>query len=196
MDPTKLIAYNNRLRDLFGLYYDGHPLYRLVWSDSQIEKRFGTWQEWAGDIFIREFTGIKEVPKYPYAAARWILERREGHIPNPELPEQICYEPKWVFENEEGPVDPEWWAIEHIIHAINNPRKRSLSDDIANKNLTGSPANLEAEKVKIADAISEDLSDIQSALRFGEGVVKPVDTENGEVVNGPRTSEVSGSSDR
>lgn len=180
MDETKRIAYNNRLRDVFGLYYDGQPLFRLVWSDSQIEKRHGTFEQWRGPIFIREFTGVAEVPKYPWIKHRWILERREGHVANPELPEQISYEPKWVFENEQGSVEPEWWAIEQIIHSINNPHKRMPGDDLTDKTLIGSPAHTEAEKKRLMDFLDDKMSDIQTALHYGEGVVVP-ENKNGTV---------------
>lgn len=177
MDETKLKSFNNRLRDLYGLYYDGKPLYRLVWSDSQIEKRFGTWEIWSGQIFIREFTGVHEAPKYPWIKNRWILERREGHIPNPELAEQIEYEPKWVFQNETEAVEPEWWAIEQIIHAIQNPRgPRDINNE---KSLIGSPANVDKQKERMKDFLDDQMSDVQTALQYGEGIVVPEIKNNG-----------------
>jgi len=179
MDNTKLQAFNNRLRELYGLYYDGKPLFRLVWSDSQIEKRWGQFERWSGSVYLGDFTGIAEVPKYPYVQSRWILEKREGHLPSPELPEKICYEPKWVFENKEGPVEPEWWAIELLVHNINNPRRAIDNKDTANdahdKHLPGSPAHVESERQKVMDVLDDELSDITSALRFGEGVTVPAE---------------------
>lgn len=173
MDPTKETAFNNRLRDLYGLYYDGQPLYRIVWSDSQIENRFGTFEKWKSGIYLGSHTGIAEVPKYPWIKERWVLERREGHTPNPELPETISYEPKWVFENEQGPVEPEWWAIEQLVHCITNPRKRFASDDKYDKNLMGSPAQAEIERQRVMDVLDDEISDIQTALECGEGIVVP-----------------------
>jgi hypothetical protein len=54
-------AINKRLVELYGKSIDGRPNFRIVFSDTQYEKRFGTFEVTCGDIFLREETCLKEV---------------------------------------------------------------------------------------------------------------------------------------
>lgn len=167
MNPKEI---NDRLLRIYGKFFDGLPLYRLVWSDSQTESRFGEFDEYFGKIFLRHFVGIKEMPKYIHAPHRWILERRQIRGSNPELPDSIGYEPLWVFENDEGPVEPAWWAIERIIYAVTHPQpKKTQKDFIAEEE-----AELKKEKQALLEKLDDIImSDIQSALHYDEGIVVP-----------------------
>ena len=87
------------LEKRFGKELTGEPRFRISWSDSQIEKRLGTYNIYSGPIFLRTETGVREVPKYPYIKERFVLERLIYHS-NPELPaSRISYEPLYVFED-------------------------------------------------------------------------------------------------
>jgi hypothetical protein len=84
----------------------GQPLYRVVWSDFQLEHRRGVFRDFIGKIFLREFVGVKEVPKYNFIKERWILERwfPPSMAWHPELPDssQGNYEPLYVFQDRLG----------------------------------------------------------------------------------------------
>lgn len=80
------------------------PMFKLVWSDNEIEKRHGTYEIFYGDIFVRTEVGLKEVPKYSYISERWVLEMWVPYE-NVEIPETVgkgSYEPFWVFQDKQG----------------------------------------------------------------------------------------------
>lgn len=53
----------------------GDPLFRVVFSDDQLESRKGTFDDFSGNIFVRSVTEVREVKKYPWIKEKWILER-------------------------------------------------------------------------------------------------------------------------
>lgn len=86
---------------------DGHKIFRLVWSESIFENRYGTFREFSeSGLFIREVTEVKKVRKYNYIHNRWIFEAwAPGNITaNPETPDAINgdYVPVYVFEDGGG----------------------------------------------------------------------------------------------
>lgn len=65
----------NKVIRNYGLNIYNDPIFRVVFSDDQIEKRRGTFNEYHRNLFIRTVYGIKEVQKYPWIRGKWILER-------------------------------------------------------------------------------------------------------------------------
>lgn len=53
----------------------GDPLFRVVFSDDQLESRRGTFTDTHAGLFVRTVTEIREVKKYPWIKEKWILER-------------------------------------------------------------------------------------------------------------------------
>lgn len=164
------VATINKHLKKYGVNFHGDPLYRVVWSDDQLELRRGTFNEWYGHIFIREYTGVARVPKYSYLSKRWVLER---WIPpslayNEELVEsrQGSYEPLYVFEDKNGnPLPLALRPIELIISFLDRKEppghKRALIQEwIDNKE--------RAADQFIEDALSP--SPIQNALHMKEGI--------------------------
>lgn len=86
-----------------GLNLFQKPLYKLVWSTSELELRHGTFREFHDDIFIREVTETRWTRKYWYINDRWVLERWiPAELANmKELPgsTQGSYEPIYTFED-------------------------------------------------------------------------------------------------
>ncbi len=103
---TEIDHLNKWLKETYGHDLLGRPTLRLVLSSTQLEKRKGTIAEFYGPIFIREWYGIHEVPKYsdPSWRDRWMLERLTFDIPNPELCLDVAgtYEPIWCFRGPNG----------------------------------------------------------------------------------------------
>jgi hypothetical protein len=124
---------NQRLADIYGRDFLGQPLYRVIWTEDQIEKRFSTYRDFlpGTNIFLREFTGVREVKKYPDFLPQYVLEKLFFNQHNKEIldnttlaPLQCTYEPLWMFGIEDsGRAKPVIWrAIEFILMSINNPK--------------------------------------------------------------------------
>lgn len=129
---AEIAILNQRLMDRLGKELDGRPRYRIVWANDQIEVRIGVFDEFYGQLFIRQYRGAKEVPKYALPQMRdcWVLERLI-YYPNPELPAASngSYEPLHFFRDRNGePYRPFWKAVEFLIYSILNPAKLTMSD--------------------------------------------------------------------
>jgi hypothetical protein len=132
---------NKRLIEYYGKVLDGRPNYQIVFSDTQFEKRYGTCQEYYGHIFIREITGLQELPKYSYLKSKWILEKL-FFGENPEKPGIFShYEPLWTFD-----IPPNWRAIEFVMHSYLFGVKKTLSDYKEEDKLAKESDILEFEK--------------------------------------------------
>jgi len=119
---------------------DGRPIYRLVWSDSQLEKRVGDFTDWYGHILIRqEHKALREVKKYWYFEKPcWVLEKLvfvNGVQALKEITLELVearngsYEPVYVFRDSEGnPLQVNWRVVEIIISVLHNPVKKLPSD--------------------------------------------------------------------
>lgn len=105
---------NDRLELYYGRELDGRPRYRVVWSTTQLEKRVGEFNEFYGSIYLRTFTGMKEVPKYPFDKDRWVVEKL-FYIKNPEIIAEKpgSYEPFYVMKDALGNFLPlNWKAVD------------------------------------------------------------------------------------
>lgn len=118
---------NSWLRNNRGKNPAGEPNYRVVWSGEMTEKRFGTFRDFSpSGLFIREFRGVREVPKYPYLKERWILERwiPPEYSANSEIIDSNkgTYEPLYVFEDYKGNSLPlSLKVVQFITHCCENP---------------------------------------------------------------------------
>lgn len=140
VSQSEIDQINKRLRELYGCELDGRAKFRLSWSDSQTEVRVGTYNEFygtgPGKIFLRQVTGAKEVPKYFIAKQKWVLERLCFFKNHPALLQTSGYEPLWVFRDENnGYLDPEWWAIQKILYCFFCPEPVKSASDLAREEL-------------------------------------------------------------
>lgn len=79
-ESFEVFTINDRLRETYGLLVDtGKQKVRVVHSDDQFEKRFGTFLLSANGMFLREETGIREVQKYDWMINQYVVE---GLVPN------------------------------------------------------------------------------------------------------------------
>ena len=125
----QLETINQRLKDFYGLFENGEPNWRIVWSDDQREKRFGTYEDTTENgIFLCEVTEWRELPKYPFVKHKYILERL---IPVPEgnadeLTTKLSYESMWVFQDHFGnSLPPHFDVCQLIIATIYENMTRS-----------------------------------------------------------------------
>jgi hypothetical protein len=173
MENVKVI--NKRLLELYGTALDGSPRFRLVWSDSLTEKRFGTFEKFTeGGIFLgREENVVKECKKYEYIKERWILE---AYMPeqrtNPEIRAGDSYEPLFVFwKKDRSYLKPAWFAIEYIIQrylwAMSGevPRRNEAMDRKEDEEA------LEKETQDFVDYLESESSNMMNQFRHGEAVL-------------------------
>lgn len=126
MELVESIGYINRkLIDEFGIdSIKNIPIFRVVWSEDQFEKRLGTYTDSTpSGIFIREVTEIREVPKYrQWIQQKYVLERlclipeyQKTVLPVGETDDgQVTYEPLFVFEDVNGKYLPPQWIVAKI----------------------------------------------------------------------------------
>lgn len=129
-------------RKLFEEYrvLDGRPIYRLVWSDDQLELRVGTFTDWYGSILIREeHKALREIKKYWYLEQQcWVLEKLV-FMPKWEAMKDLLeelvqarngtYEPVYTFIGaDNSPLPVSFPVVEYIIQCLHNPQKLTEKD--------------------------------------------------------------------
>lgn len=147
---------NRRLTN-FGENSFSQPKWRLVWSDDQLEKRFGEFNEFYGKIFLRNFTGVMEVPKYPHIIHKWILER---WMPpelayHSDLPESNrgSYEPIYVFADKNNePLPLNWRVCEIVVDSVENRPRPAETREVLQKYFDTEQAAEIAEYEAASDA--------------------------------------------
>jgi hypothetical protein len=122
MDTKLLKQVNDLLARELGESLFGKPNYRVIWSTGDTEKRFGTFSDYYGKIYLRTVSEVRTVLKYPNDQDRFILERIQSAVGNPELTEDYSYEPIYVFKDKRGfhlPLNMR--VIEFFIKRIKEP---------------------------------------------------------------------------
>lgn len=96
---------NTWLKTNYGSVDDGRSRFRVVWANSQLEKRQGTRRVFFGPVFLHEEMGVFEEQKYvgPMFKDFWVLETLILNHNNPELvnADNGSYEPIFVFRDKE-----------------------------------------------------------------------------------------------
>lgn len=181
MELTEPIeSINNQLIHLFGIdTITGMPIWRVVWSNDQYEKRLGTYDDITeSGIYLRTVTEVREVPKYSqWLPNLYVLERLVvvPEINQDELPtSKISYEPLFPFWDKDGKaLPPKLEVAKFVIDTIyaaqygtHNLKKYKDDED-------SQEASLELKKKRI-DEISEylwgDQPSFHDALINGEAV--------------------------
>jgi len=150
----------------------GQPLFRVVWSNHQNERRRGTFNEFYGELFVRTTFGVHERPKYPWIEDRWVLERwyPAEVVHHDDLPESNrgTYEPIYVFQDGEGKaLPPVWRVVQLILYALTHPVSPMLRK---------SQLELEAEKMKVEqytrdlESVGGEVSRVEERFARGEAV--------------------------
>jgi hypothetical protein len=129
---------NQKLADTYGTDWLKQPLYRIIWSADQIEKRLGTFNDYipGTNVFIRKVTEVRECRKYPGFDPQWCLEKLFFNQHNDEIldndtlnPSTCTYEPLWMFGFENGRAKrPVWLAVQFLINKVNNPKPLTPSE--------------------------------------------------------------------
>jgi hypothetical protein len=165
---------NERLKEHYGIDTESNrPMWRIVWSDDQVEKRYGTFEDYAGPIYLRTVTEVREVKKYTHInPPAHVLEHLVGVEGNPELLEKTSYEPIFTYQHLlTGKTLPPIWpvtklVIDSVMLAMNHPNPFAKYKDNPRE---------EAEKEfrKMYDYLYGDETNTTDALAYKEGVVVP-----------------------
>jgi hypothetical protein len=172
--PEKLETINQYLRDAYGIDTDdSEPMFRVVWSDDQFEKRETKYTDAGVELLHAE---VRELPKYQWAKHFYILERRVL-VPDMNLKElggiMKSYEPLWVFKtNNDVPVPPTIEGCKFVIDCLYAALGKKSMAKYKDPNIGETPEEqYEINKTRI-DKIEEELFGNESGLKqqtIGEG---------------------------
>lgn len=180
----KVETLNRRLSDRYGLYSDGRPLWRLVWSEDEMEKRHGIWDDYTSNgLFIRRVEEVREVPKYrqwinpPCFILERLLEIPEGV--QTQLLTKTSYETVFTFRDKwNQPLPPTWRAIELIMFSVLSNAARAVGAKYEDpRNRLADPKIAAEDRLREIAEIEEELfgneTQISDALAYGRGIVVP-----------------------
>lgn len=180
---SDLDSINQGLRERYGIdTLTGLPIWRVVWSDDQFEKRYGTFDDiTSAGIYIRTVTEVREVPKYKqWIQQKYILERLVV-VPEHQQKEladaKMSYEIIWTFEDAAGRyLPPVLRACEFIINTVYAAQYGTHNLKKYEDTENSQEAALEQKKKRV-DGIVEELWGDQSSLggttKTGETVIVP-----------------------
>ena len=179
----KIDSINRQLIDSFGIdTISGQPIWRVVWSEEQFEKRLGTYDDFTSEgIFLRTVTEVREVPKYrQWIKKRYVLERLVI-IPDVNLKElpstKLSYEPIWVFETQRGMylpprLDISKFIIDSVYSAMGKKNfakeKEDLSIEKKQQEIIELQMDLFGNETEIGDALAYKQAVIVPHKQFGE----------------------------
>lgn len=172
---TKIETINRQLTDEFGFdTVTGDAIWRVVWSEDQFEKRFGTYDDiTSSGIFIRTVTEVREVPKYrQWIKEKYVLERLVV-VPadTKEILTKVSYEPLHVFQDGRGKyLPPKYEACKFIIELIyaaqNKPIRVEVDQDL-------DPEVRRVKYLKLYEELFGNETNVGDALAHRTGVTVP-----------------------
>ena len=163
---------NRALINRFGIDTNStNPMYRVVFSDDQFEKRLTKFTDSGVELMIPE---VRLLPKYK----QWIKHKYvlENLVVIPEFQreelagEKLSYEPLFVFENDKGePLPPKVEVATFIIEQVLAAK--------ANRNpvakYTEDPEKAIKELEEMEEYLHGNETSVTDALAYGTGVVVP-----------------------
>jgi len=138
----------------------GDPLFRVVFSDDQTEKRNGIYDDYSGNIYIRTVREIREVKKYPWIKGKWILERwapgETSYHPSLKTDKNGVYICVYVFQDvNQNYLPPLLKVAEIVINNLLHPR--SSGEMIAeDKEILAKEEEVEVDKIEKEIVIQSD----------------------------------------
>lgn len=171
LQPYEFELINRRLTEKYGKMDDFSPYFRLVWSDSQFERRIMTHTDEGWPLIHPE---TRVVPKYKhYIRERYVLEGLQEVKGETDLTTALSYEPIWTFEDKHGNyLIPRWDAIHFILQVV----KRNQEQAGMYKKYDDLDTTAESIEKRI-DEIEKELygneTSITDALAYGRAIVIP-----------------------
>lgn len=153
MNATEI---NEKLHRLYGREkITGCVKYRVVRSEEQLEKRYGSYKVFTEEtgIYLRDEVGVRQIKKYWYMKDCWVLERVEPNTNRAEyIIDKVIYEPLFTFlsgKNEALPL--EWRPIELCLYALERVEKKKYDADEDKKKEAEYDKLLEQQAMAILD---------------------------------------------
>lgn len=120
---TEIDEINKRLVNKYGQDLTGRARFRLLFNTAEYtETRKGTFRDFdSNQIFIRERTEVRTVPKYETWLNYYILETLNGFAERPDdIYNYNCYEPLYVFKKKDGSAQLEmaWLPVQFLIESM------------------------------------------------------------------------------
>ncbi len=170
----------NKKIKIHGSNIYGDPIFRVVFSDDEVESRHGTYRDYSGKIFVREVTEVRVVQKYPYIKSKWILERwapgELSHHKDLVTVKDGVYVCVYIFQDLQfGYLPPLLKVAEIVINHLLHPRTKgeALSQD---KEIEERNDEKEVDEIEKNIQIESDISktkDMKSKREtMSEGYVK------------------------
>lgn len=168
---------NARLVDYFGIdTVTGQPIFKIVWSNDQLEKRRVDFTEEGLQLLYPE---VREVKKYSYIKDRYVLEQlvvipevNENELPTAKL----SYEPLWVYQTSKGEaLPPVWEPTKFVIDSVRAAMGKNSLKKYVDSEINTTPEG----KAQRVNQIQEELFGDESSLMgktfpsVGEGIVVP-----------------------
>lgn len=175
MELTEPIeSINKQLVDLFGIdSVTGRPIWRVVWSEEQFEKRLMNVTNEGFHLLIPE---VREVPKYrQWIKERYVLERLTviPEVNENELPtEKLSYEPIWVFETQRGVyLPPRLDAAKIVIDTVYAAMGKSSLAKY--KETNEAPEEKDIRLGKLQDELFGNETEVGDALAHNQAIIVP-----------------------
>jgi len=160
---------NDRLRNFFGIHEEANlPRFRVIFSDDQIERRFGEFEHYSGEIYLRTEKSIQQVHKYSWLDGQWVVERLHPNIHKDVYDGDFTYEPLYVFP---AMLPLKWEMVEIVakkaleILPIEIDERRTKTQKQAEDDLERRISKEKAEYLNMMDNTA-----LQSALHDGGAV--------------------------
>ena len=175
MELTEPIeSINKQLVNMFGIdTITGRPIFRVVWSEDQFEKRLTQYTDSGLQLLHPE---VRELPKYrQWIKEKYVLERLVlvPDVNLSELPsERMSYEPLWVFEDRHGNyLPPRFDAAKVVVDTVYAALgKESLAKYKDEENtLEGREKNIK----NIEEELFGNESNVSDALAHNQAVTVP-----------------------
>lgn len=176
-DRETIDRMNKELREYGIETVTGLSMWRIVWAEDQLEKRFTNYTE-AGIELIHPM--VLELPKYPHLKGKYILEHLIG-LSDSDQKElagsgKISYECAWTFMNKRQEyMPPNMWLARFIIDSVN--AAHGQGDLVKYKDPDSIPEEARERHKQEIDNLYEELfgneNDVTDALAYHEGISVP-----------------------
>jgi hypothetical protein len=151
----------------------GKPNFRLAWSTSQLEKRYGEFEVFSeAGIYLRTEKCVSEVPKYPEWPDKWVLERLLSTAGNPylEMVTKFSYEPVWIFGAANSESQPIWRAVDLLIKELLYKKRKYLTRADYEE---AEAKRMALEKERCKEIIQDESPWLPGLLKSGSAIVVP-----------------------
>lgn len=174
---------NRKLEREFGRDLTGRPIWRVVWSDTQIEKRKMYTTDEGLDLLQPE---VREVKKYQHISERYVLEKLTEVVGETDLITPMSYEPLWTFQDRFNQyLPPRFDACKFVIETVNINLAKGKGH-VKYKDETTSPEYREALLKRKEQELFGNETPVGDALAHDFGVTVPrnYEKQNEDTGNG------------